>query len=127
MDKKRIYGNWAGQPEGVPEDKERCIESVHSRYTPGGHQCNRRRGHGPDGLYCKQHAERHPGFESTRPKKETEYDRRMAAYRDCDRYRTLRAHLLGAVHKLHIKGFGWVTNAEDLDAAVDSLIEKGGE
>lgn len=35
------------------EDFTRCVESVYSDY--GSHQCERKRGHGPDGLYCKQH------------------------------------------------------------------------
>jgi hypothetical protein len=45
----RIYG-W----HKTPEDPTRCIESVHNRYS-GSYQCSRKRGHGPDGLYCKQH------------------------------------------------------------------------
>jgi len=53
----RTYGTWAGNPDGRPEDPERCIEEVWS--GPGGTiacQCSRKRGHGPEGLYCKQHA-----------------------------------------------------------------------
>jgi hypothetical protein len=34
-------------------DPERCAESVHDRYSP--HQCRRKRGHGPEGAFCKQH------------------------------------------------------------------------
>ncbi len=55
--KKRIYGQWAGNPKGHPEDIAKCIKKVWP--TDGyiiPHQCNRKRGHGPDGLYCKQHA-----------------------------------------------------------------------
>jgi len=53
----RRYGCWAGMPRGVAEDITRCIEEV----TPAGRsiiqsQCGRKRGHGKDGLYCKQHA-----------------------------------------------------------------------
>lgn len=51
-----IYGAWVGNPKGTKEDSTRCIQSV---TTPGsyshGHQCQRKRGHGKDGLYCKQH------------------------------------------------------------------------
>ena len=57
MMSKRIYGQWAGDPKGRLEDETRCIEEVTE--TEGwGHryQCRRKRGHGPDGLYCKQHA-----------------------------------------------------------------------
>ena len=49
----RLYGTWAGNPKGTQEDPKRCIEEV---YTGShGHQCARSRGHGPRGLYCKQH------------------------------------------------------------------------
>jgi hypothetical protein len=58
-DGKRRYRRWAGCPKGTPEDESCCIVSV----ADGGrsvlsHQCNRKRGHGPGGLYCKQHAKR---------------------------------------------------------------------
>jgi hypothetical protein len=53
----RRYGVWAGNPVGFPEDKDRCIEAVY-----GGdyilYQCRRKRGHGEDGLRCKQHAKK---------------------------------------------------------------------
>ncbi len=52
----RIYGSWGGNPNGSPEDVTKCIEDVCS---PGrgaiSHQCDRKRGHGEGGLYCKQH------------------------------------------------------------------------
>lgn len=51
------YGSWAGDPKGNPENPERCIKEVWPRsgsWTP--YQCTRPRGHGPDGLYCRQHA-----------------------------------------------------------------------
>lgn len=51
----RRYGHWAGNPAGVPEDPERCIEEVPG---PGmaWKQCARKRGHGRSQLYCWQHA-----------------------------------------------------------------------
>jgi hypothetical protein len=53
----RRYRVWAGNPDGRKEDVSRCVCSV----SEGGRsvlssQCMRKRGHGPDGLYCKQHA-----------------------------------------------------------------------
>ena len=55
----RIYGDWAGNPQGAPEDMTRCIREVwptdKSCWVP--YQCKRRRGYGPHGLYCKQHAQ----------------------------------------------------------------------
>jgi hypothetical protein len=58
----RRYGQWAGSPRGQPEDVTRCVESVYPTWTrapiPG--QCARKRGHGPGGEYCKQHAKRYP-------------------------------------------------------------------
>jgi hypothetical protein len=52
---KTEYGAWAGHPEGNKPDLERCCETLHGRFNPGGYQCTRKRGHGPDGAYCKQH------------------------------------------------------------------------
>lgn len=56
---RRRYRQWAGQPNGTPENRTRCIVAV----ADGGrsvlsHQCRRRRGYGPSGEYCKQHAAR---------------------------------------------------------------------
>jgi hypothetical protein len=51
----RRYGQWAGNPGGTCEDITRCIGEVQ---LAGGFrfgQCTRKRGHGPDGLWCKQH------------------------------------------------------------------------
>ena len=59
---QRRYGAWGGNPNGTREDPERCIEEiwpVDGKWIP--HQCSRKRGHGPDGLYCKQHAKKHGG------------------------------------------------------------------
>ncbi len=48
----RTYGVRAGHPEELKD----CVAEV---LVPGRgisfHQCFRKRGHGPDGLYCKQH------------------------------------------------------------------------
>lgn len=49
------YGQWAGNNAGSPPDYTRCCADV---WPPPGHissQCSRKRGHGPDGAYCKQH------------------------------------------------------------------------
>ena len=51
--KPRRYGQWAGSPEGSPEDPTLCIEEVSRGFFF--HQCSRKRGKGPDGLYCTQH------------------------------------------------------------------------
>jgi len=52
----RKYGQWVGNPKGRAEDKTRCIEEVFSGLSPGGYQCQRKRGYGPRKQYCKQHA-----------------------------------------------------------------------
>jgi len=54
----RIYDSWAGNPKGTPEDPTRCIAEV--RDFTGWHylQCSRKRGYGPNGLFCKQHAKK---------------------------------------------------------------------
>lgn len=59
--KPRRYGMWAGCPGGYAEKTAYCIERVHNNYLF--FQCNRKRGYGQDGLYCKQHAKRHPAIE----------------------------------------------------------------
>jgi hypothetical protein len=52
----RRYDKWAGNPRGIRESAARCVAQVAD--STGFHflQCGRRRGHGPDGLFCKQHA-----------------------------------------------------------------------
>ena len=52
----RKYGVWAGNPRGRPENTTRCIANVSDGTGWHWYQCSRKRGHGPDGLYCKQHA-----------------------------------------------------------------------
>lgn len=47
----RVYNQWGGRPR--EEDAARCIEYVWDGWR--NHQCSRKRGHGPDRLYCKQH------------------------------------------------------------------------
>lgn len=54
------YGKWRGDPRGVRQYPERCVEecfssSVHAGFVT--HQCRRKRGHGTDGKYCYQHAQ----------------------------------------------------------------------
>jgi len=57
---KQRYRQWAGSPEGTLEDPTRCIQEVweQSRMIHA-YQCLRKRGFGPDGLYCRQHAKKH--------------------------------------------------------------------
>lgn len=56
----RRYRTWAGNPGGNKEDRTRCVVVVHDGgRSPLSHQCSRRRGHGPDGLFCAQHAKTH--------------------------------------------------------------------
>lgn len=45
-----------------------CVAMVHDTERGCGfHQCGRKRGHGPDGKYCKQHARKHvPDSEKVR-------------------------------------------------------------
>ncbi len=53
VNEKRIYGAWAGNPAGTPEDITRCIQEVleAGRF----YQCGKKRGHSEDGLYCAIH------------------------------------------------------------------------
>jgi hypothetical protein len=56
----RRYGEWAGNPAGTKEDDKRCREEV---WPHGGgwvpYQCLRKRGYGPNGELCKQHAKKY--------------------------------------------------------------------
>jgi hypothetical protein len=51
------YGAWAGFTNGHKPDFARCCVEVtdYSTRWPRYHQCSKKRGHGPDGAYCKQH------------------------------------------------------------------------
>ena len=53
---KDSYGGWAGRPNGSAPDPSRCAQEVRGegRWAIY-HQCNRKRGFGPEGAYCKQH------------------------------------------------------------------------
>ena len=62
---ERRYGQWTGNEKGRPEDPKRCIVEVWPAREWFGRQCARRRGHGPDGLYCKQHAKQQAKKETT--------------------------------------------------------------
>jgi|GEM_PF-1253259 len=51
------YGEWAGSPSGRPYQAHRCAAAVAQRGGFGlRYQCIRANGHGPEGLWCKQHA-----------------------------------------------------------------------
>ena len=68
----RTYDQWAGNPQGIPEDETCCIKEVQDPTGWHFYQCQRKRGYGPDGLYCKQHAKRF--LVSTKTPKEGNYD-----------------------------------------------------
>ena len=53
------YGVWQGCPLGQAEDLTRCIEEVWPSDGWVPYQCCRKRGHGPEGSYCKQHAKKY--------------------------------------------------------------------
>lgn len=53
----KVYGAWAGDEKGTPYNPDQCaqeVRDIHSSYQI--YQCSRKKGYGPDGLYCKQHA-----------------------------------------------------------------------
>lgn len=53
----RIYGNSVFRKK---EDTSRCIVGIIRGFMSDGyHQCGRKRGHGRDGLFCKQHAKKY--------------------------------------------------------------------
>jgi len=56
MSEKRVYDKSIIRPKGIPEDPTRCVATVADETGWHFYQCKRKRGHGSDGLYCKQHA-----------------------------------------------------------------------
>jgi hypothetical protein len=53
---KAAYGAWTGFPKGHAPDYSRCcVEIWSSERWSRASQCSKKRGHGPDGAYCKQH------------------------------------------------------------------------
>jgi len=53
------YGKRSSQPQGVAYDPARCAAAVWGQWRGMIEaQCQRRAGHGPDALFCKQHAEK---------------------------------------------------------------------
>lgn len=59
-DGRRVYGKWAGDPIGRREDTTRCAAQVPNPPAWSGAQCQRPRGHGANGEFCKQHAKTLP-------------------------------------------------------------------
>jgi hypothetical protein len=59
MSKLKRYGRWVENPEGFIENPINCLYEVYTNNLGDhGHQCSRKRGYGPDGLYCKMHAKK---------------------------------------------------------------------
>ena len=48
------YNRWAGKPKGEDYKEGRCAYEVFGAWLS--YQCTRKNGHGPSGLYCKQHS-----------------------------------------------------------------------
>lgn len=55
----RRYNLWDGNPDGAPEI-DRCVAEISIGFCLPQFlvQCSRKRGHGEDGLYCKQHVQK---------------------------------------------------------------------
>lgn len=65
---KDKYGSWAGNPAGRKPDYKLCCFEVFPSGRGGiWHQCNKKRGFGPDGAYCKIHD---PDYVEMKRKKE---------------------------------------------------------
>jgi len=65
INNQRRYGIWPGNTDGLRENRFLCIEEVADAISWQRRQCARRRGHGPGGDYCKQHAKKHALTTST--------------------------------------------------------------
>ena len=54
--RKFKYGAWAGNPSGNRYNSKRCAYEVWGEFNE--YQCSRKKGHGINDLYCKQHAKK---------------------------------------------------------------------
>ena len=54
-----IYGGWAGNPKGHKEHPERCREEIWPSVGWIPYQCQRKRGFGFKGEFCKQHGRKY--------------------------------------------------------------------
>lgn len=55
---EKRYGVWSGNPKGTAEDMARCTATVGGKSLWGpadARQCQRKRGFGPEGAFCRQH------------------------------------------------------------------------
>ena len=52
---KDSYAAWAGNPKGHKPDPDECAATVYHNHSRMFTQCSRKRGHGPEQAFCKQH------------------------------------------------------------------------
>lgn len=52
------YGRWSGNEKGVTANKKNCAAEVFDQKSMIPRQCAKRGGHGPNLVYCKQHAKK---------------------------------------------------------------------
>ena len=52
----RSYGATAYNPSGTPENPANCVYKISGHGDMVSRQCSLKRGQGPGGLYCRQHA-----------------------------------------------------------------------
>jgi hypothetical protein len=111
------YGAWAGQPSGRPYEAGRCAEEVYDSFTRRNHQCYRKSGHGPEGLYCKQHD---PAFVASKSAKRSERDALERSYNDAFH---LERRLARQVAEAAIDAFAQKISFDDLEKLVRQFEE----
>ena len=57
-DHVKRYDVWSGNKHGILEDPTRCIAEVPDGTGWHSYQCQRKRGYGYQGHFCKQHAKK---------------------------------------------------------------------
>jgi hypothetical protein len=102
-----------GGPDGYAEDPRLCVEEIRSYESnwPSFHQCSRRRGHGPDGLYCRQHT---PEVKAARATAQKVRDERAAVAWEIDFARR-------AVANIAVKAYRQQASFDDLEREVVKL------
>lgn len=97
---RKSYGEWAGNPKGRKPDPDCCAEKVYHDHSRMFMQCSRKRGHGPEKAFCKQHS---PEAKAARAAKaQAKFDVQRARWRKQALDRELRDKALELVNQIAV-------------------------
>jgi len=120
---ERRYGTWGGNPKGTPEDTTRCIEEVWERgRAVSHHQCNKKRGYGKDGLYCKIHD--HEYVKAKSQERTDKWDKEMKARNRGYKLERLGREVFGDIEDLSTINIDKYKSAPDMREALKFTIHQ---